>query len=160
MKKIKHFTILLLAFIVLNSCSKDDSPSCPKIEKISMKINGEYKQFFYSGRGIDLNSNGQGYTLFISFYSGTSSSPENSYQITIKLPYKKTGKNTIAEFDYFRVENLNYYQGDVAEQQLVSKVTVNKNTCFSATFSGSAILDGNEVNITEGVVDVIYDDPF
>ncbi len=161
MKIIKNLTLILLSIFVLNACSKDDdTPSCPTIEKVTMKINGEYKIFTVDGWGIDLNQNDSGHTLFISFSSGTFSPQQNSYSFTMKLPYKKTGNNIIKSFDYLRVENATSYTVDFAQQELTSKVTVNRNTCFSATFSGKATVNGTEITITEGVIDNVYDDPF
>lgn len=164
MKKIKHFVIILINLILLNSCAKDsednrDQP-CPKNEIVSMKINGEVRQFEVIGRGIDLDNAGSGHTLHLNLFTGVFSPQQNSYAITLKLPYKGIGNNIIKEIGYLRVHNATSIEGDFLQGQLQSEVKVNSNTCFSATFSGSAIINGNEIIISEGIINHIYDDPF
>lgn len=161
MKNIICLLLILPNFFILSSCSEDDeTETCPQTENISMKINGELKQFEISGWGIDLNNNKPGHTLSIQIFNGVINPRQDSYSITLKLPYKKTGTNSIEELNYFRVQNASSYEGNLVLGQLQSEVTVNKNTCFSATFSGRAIIDGNEIIITEGIINHIYKDPF
>jgi hypothetical protein len=160
MKNIQYALLLFISQFILNSCSKDNEPSCPQSENISMKINGEIKQFEISGWGIDLDNNNSGHTLSLQIFSGVFNPNQDSYAITLKLPYKKTGANIIKTFNYFRVENGSSFESDLALGELQSNVTVNKNTCFSATFSGRTIINGNEIVITEGVINHVYSNPF
>ncbi len=125
-----------------------------------MKINGEIKQFQISGRGIDLDNDNSGHTLTLYIHNGVLTPQQDTYDITLKLSYKKTGTNIFEEFNYLRVQNGNSSQVNFILDELQNKVTVNKNTCFSATFSGHAVIDGNEIIITEGIINHIYNDPF
>jgi len=160
MRNIRYILIIFVSQFILNSCSDDDGPDCPASENISMKINGEIKQFVVSGRGIHLDNDNSGHTLSLKISAGVFGPTQDSYAVTLKLPYKKTGVNIIEEFNYFRVQNLSSYEGDFVMGELQSNVTVNKNTCFSATFSGKAIINGNEIIITEGIINHTYADPF
>ena len=161
MRNIQFLLTIFTCLFIFNSCSKDDEESkCPEIENISMKINGELKQFQIIGWGIDLNNDGSGHTLSLQIFTGVFNPQQNSYDITLKLPYKKTGSNIIEEFNYFRVQNGTSSTVNFVSGEFQSKVTVNKNTCFSGTFSGHAIIDGNEIVITEGILNHVYADPF
>ena len=117
-------------------------------------------EFQIFGRGIDLDSDGSGHTLSLYMSYGVYSPQQNTHAITLKLPYKKTGSDIVEEFNYLRVQNASSAEGDFVQSELLSNVTVNKNTCFSATFSGSAIIGGDDVIITEGVINHVYSDPF
>lgn len=125
-----------------------------------MKINGEELQFQVQGRGIDLDREDHGHTLFLAVVTGDFSPAQDSYSIVIKLPYKATGNNIIEEFYYHRVENLSTVEGYFVPGNLQSNVTVNTKNCFSATFSGSAVIDGNEISISEGFIIHSYEYPF
>ncbi|MBU2929913.1 hypothetical protein [Winogradskyella psychrotolerans] len=161
MKSIKYGLITFISFIILNSCSNDDDAvSCPQTENATMTINGEVMDFQILGRGIDLDNDGSGHTLSLNLASGFYTPQQDTYAVTLKLPYKKTGTDIIEEFNYLRVQNGSSAEGDFVQSELISNVTVNKNTCFSATFSGSAIIGGNEVVITEGSINHTYSDPF
>jgi hypothetical protein len=164
MKKIRHLLIVFTSFLLLNSCSDDDDnddvQTCPQTEIASMKINSELKQFEINGRGIDSDNDGSGHTLSVFLLTGVFQPQQDSYAVTIKLPYKKTGTNIIEEFNYFRVQNGTSAEGDFVQGEFESTVTVNTNSCFSASFSGRAIIDGNEIVITEGIVEHVYDQPF
>lgn len=150
-----------MSLLLLTACSDDDTQSCPETEIVSMKINGELMQFDVNGRGIDLDSDGSGHTLSLKLSTGVFQPQQNSYAITLKLPYKATGANIIEEFDYFRVQNATSSEIDfVSQGELESSIRVNINSCFSATFSGSAIVNGNEIIITDGIIKHAYDDPF
>ncbi|HAT75264.1 MAG TPA: hypothetical protein DCS19_00055, partial [Flavobacterium sp.] len=118
------------------------------------------KQFQISGWGLDLDNDNSGHTLTLQIFSGILNPQQDSYAITLKLPYKKTGTNIIEEFNYFRVQNTSSFEGNFVPGELQSKVKVNRNTCFSATFSGRAIIDGNEIIITEGIINHVYSNPF
>lgn len=160
MKNIKYI-VLILTSLFINSCSQDsDEQNCPQNEIISMKINGEEMQFVVSGWGIDLDSDGKGHTLQIDLTSGVFYPQQNSYAISLKLPYKKTGNNIVKEITYLRIENTNEAEGSFTKEKLQTKVTVNKNSCFRATFSGSTIINGNQIVITDGILDLVYDNPF
>jgi len=163
MKKHLHLIIIFISLIILNSCSDDDddSQSCPQTEIASMKINDEQKQFDINGWGIDSDNDGTGHTLSLWLMTGVLQPQQDTYAITIKLPYKQTGNNIIEELNYFRVQNGTSSEIDfVAQGELVSNVIVNTNSCFSATFSGSVFLDGNEIIIENGIVEHVYDEPF
>jgi hypothetical protein len=161
MRNIKYSLMIFASLFVQQSCSKEkDATTCPETEYISMKINGETMQFKASGRGIDLNEDGLGHTLSLFNFAGVLSPKQDSYSITLKLPYKKTGIDIIEEFSYFRVQNTSSARVDFVQGELHSEVNVNTNTCFSATFSGRAIIDGNEIIITEGTMNRIYSEPF
>ncbi|GGD30748.1 hypothetical protein [Flavobacterium orientale] len=159
MKPIKLFGCIVLSLFLLNSCSSDDGPSCPQTETITMKINGEPMEFQMSGRGIDLDNDGSGHTLSLYLSNGTFS-PQNSYSITVKLPYKRKGTNILEEFIYTRIQNTTVTEGDFVAGTLLSKVNVNTKNCISMTFSGSLIIDGNEVVITDGKIEHVYNDSF
>lgn len=161
MKNVKYLLLIIISISLLNSCSKnDDETSCPETENVSMKINGEQKQFVVTGWGIDLDNDGSGYTLSLWIDNGVINPQQDSYSIVLKLPYKKRGNNIIEEFNYTRIQNATSFSGDFVQGELESKVSVNKNSCFSATFSGNLIIDGNQVIITDGVFNHTYDEPF
>ncbi|MBW8241586.1 hypothetical protein K1F50_02155 [Muricauda oceani] len=162
MKKQLHLLMFFVSLPLLNSCSDDDSQQpCPETEIASMEINDELKQFDINGRGIDIDNDGTGHTLSLWLMTGVLQPQQDTYAITIKLPYKQTGINIIEEFNYFRVQNGTSSEIDfIAQGKLESNVKVNTNSCFSATFSGSVVLNGNEIIITEGIVEHVYDDPF
>ena len=107
MKKHLHLIIIFISLIILNSCSNDDddSQSCPQTEIASMEINDESKQFDINGWGIDLDNDGTGHTLSLWLMTGVLQPQQDTYAITIKLPYKQTGNNIIEEINYFRVQN-------------------------------------------------------
>ncbi len=160
MKNINSFFLLCIGLLFFN-CSEDDTQvPCPQTETISMQINGETKEFTVYGRGIDLDNDGSGHTLGLWLSSGVFASPQDTYTIILKLPYKKTGANIVEEFTYIRAQNGSSAEGNFVEAELESNVTVNTNTCFSATFSGRATIGGNEIIITEGNLSHIYNDPF
>ena len=160
---IKHLHLILISvsLLMLNCGSDDDAPTCPENEIASFEINGELKQFQVNGRGIDLDNDGTGHTLSLYLMTGELQPQGDSYQLIIKLPYKQTGTNIIEEFFYDGVENGTSTEIDfVVEGELASDVMVNTNTCFSATFSGSVIVDGTEITIENGILKHVYDDPF
>jgi hypothetical protein len=92
--------------------------------------------------------------------AGVFSPSQDSYSISLKLPYKKTGNNIIEEFYYFRVQNTTALEAYFVPGEFQSNVTVNTKNCISLTFSGSAIIDGNEIFISEGIINHVYSDPF
>jgi len=91
MKYIK-LLIILISISLLNSCSEDSTDTytltCPENEIVSMKINGEKRQFEVIGRGIEFNNAGSGHTLQLNLFTGVLSPQQDSYDITLKLPYK------------------------------------------------------------------------
>lgn len=159
----KYIQFLILSCLpILNCCSNDDdSQICPQTKIASMEINEELKQFDTNGWGIDLDNDGTGHSLSLWLTAGVLQPQQDTYAITIKLPYKQTGTNIIESFSYFRVEGGTSNEIDfVAQGALESNVMVNTNSCFSATFSGSVFFNENEVVIENGVVEHIYDEPF
>lgn len=153
--------MLFVSFLLLNSCSKNDEAlPCPQTENISIKINGEEMQFQIMGWGIDLDRDGSGHTLSLMVVNGVFSPAQDSYSITLKLPYKTTGENIIEELRYFRVQNASSVEGVLAPANLQSRVNVNTNTCISLSFSGSAVIDGIEIVISNGIINHVYADPF
>ena len=161
MKNYLHLVLICFSLPILNCCSDDDSQICPQTEIASMEINKELKQFDIYGRGIDLDNDGTGHTLSLYLMTGVLQPQQDTYAITFKLPYKQTGKNIIEELHYFRVQNGTASEIDfVAQGVLESNVLVNTNSCFSATFSGSVLLNGTEISIEDGIVEHSYDEPF
>ena len=162
MKRYSYLLIMFIALISLNSCSNDDDNyPCPEVNNATMVINGESREFQVFGRGIDIN--GPGYTLSFWLSSIESESEQDSYSIVIKLPYQRTGTDIIERFGYIRRHKSTRTEeaGDVVAQgELESRVYVNRNTCFSATFSGNITQNGTELVITEGSIEQIYDEPF
>ena len=162
MKNLRNLFILFISIIALNSCSKEDNPPpCPIRESISIKVNGEFIPFISGGRGIDLDNDGSGHTLTLWFDSITlNPQDEPSYSIILKLPFKKDGTNVLEEFYFSRIENTTYTQGFFDIEELQSEVFVNRNTCFITKFSGTTIIEGTEIAITDGIINLIYDEPF
>lgn len=163
MKTVQYFVMFLTCLLLLYSCSKDaesEAPSCPQTENISMRINGEEKQFEIQGWGISLDNDGTGHTLELLIVSGVYYPSQDSYAISIELPYKKTGDNLIEEFNYFRVKDTTSARGDFDPGNLQSSVNINSNTCISLSFSGTAIIDGKKIIISEGVIEHVYRDAF
>ena len=162
MKNLRNLFILFISIIALNSCSKEDNPPpCPVKNSISLKVNGEFIPFVSSGRDITLDLDGSGHTLTLWFESITPNPQEQpSYSIILKLPFKKDGTNVLEEFYFSRIENTTYTQGFFDIEELQSEVFVNRNTCFIAKFSGTTIIDGTEIAITDGIINLIYDEPF
>lgn len=156
MRHLKFTITILISFFFLNSCSKEeDGLPCPQTENISMKINGEAMQFRAMGWGI-----GQDETLELQIAAGVFSPEHNSWTLSLKLPYKKTGNNIINELHYSRVNNSTTLQGYFEPGDFQSQVTVNTKNCVSLTFSGSIVIDGNEIVITEGIINYVYPKPF
>ena len=121
-----------------------------------MKINGVEKQFAVYGWSYFMDNDSSGHTLEMQLSSETLTPQQDTYAITLKMPYKKVGKNVIESINYFRVADMTSYEGNFTQAELQSKVTVSKNTCISATFSGSATINGNVVTITDGVIKHVY----
>ena len=125
-----------------------------------MKINGLEKQFQIAGIEINYNNSESGQTLIIDLFNGILQPKQDSYAIKFRVPYEKTGSNLIREMRYFRVQSPTSITGNFEQGQLQSNVTMNTNTCLSATFSGSAIFEGKEIVISEGIINHIYIYPF
>lgn len=161
MKNLQYFVMLFLGLFLASSCSKDTEPqACPQTENISMKINGEEKEFEMQGWGIEINKDGTGHTLQLVIASGVFSPSQDSYSISMLLPYKKTGENIIEKFKYLRVQNATSAGGDFVPGNLQSTVTVNSSTCISMSFSGSLTIDGDEIIISEGIISHTYPKAF
>lgn len=150
--------MLLLTLLSL-SCSKEDNNNVCLETNVSMVINGELQTFQTTGRGIDLNPGGNGHTLRIWLYRGTSN-PLVEQSILIILPYKKTGNNILENFMYNQYAIGTTFDGDFSNGTIESKVITNSRTCFYATFSGT-FNDGNqEFVITDGKLSYQYETPF
>lgn len=158
MKTLKHLILILTAIFLLNACS-DDGDTCPSNNFITATINGEERQFVVNSWGIDLNPDGRGHTLQVAMTTGGFPS-QDSYTLSFTLPYKKKGNNIVTEMYYSQWQNGTYIEGTFEPQELQTKVTTNKSSCISATFSGSATFEGTEIIITDGVLDHVYGDPF
>lgn len=156
MRHLKFTITILISFLFLNSCSKEeDSLPCPQTENISMKINGEEMQFRAMAWGIV-----QEPTLELEIAAGVFAPQHNSWSLSLKLPYKKTGNNLIEELLYTRVINSTTVQGYFEPGDLQSQVTVNTKNCISLTFSGRIVIDGNEIVITDGIINYVYPKAF
>ncbi len=161
MKYLKFPITILISFLFLNSCSKEEEVSpCPQSENISMKINGEEMEFTAMGWGIDLDRDDTGHTLYLQIFDGTLYPQQNSWSLSLFLPYKKTGNDIIEKILYFRVPNATPNEGYFYPGDLQSKVTVNTKNCISLTFSGRIVIDGNEIIISDGIIDHVYPYPF
>jgi len=161
MKLIKHFVLFLSALLFISSCADDDDKmSCPAVVKVSAKVNGETVVFQALGRAIDFIGNGDGHTLTLHLISGVYSPQQDSYDIQIMLPYKKTGKNVVEGIRYFRVQNQTSTQILLSQSQIQSKVRINRNTCVSLEFSGTGSVDGTSVTISDGLLEYTYEEPF
>ena len=161
MTKMKNkLSLFLLGFVlcfIVNSCSDDDDVACPETFA-SMIINGELKEFQVYGRGINIREKGHA----LSFNLGALNEPVNEEtDIFIVLAYKKTGENII-EFFQYKQRNLNSNPiiGDFVNGEFENVVTINTPDCFSATFSGRLNMNGEEFIITDGVLDITYDESF
>jgi hypothetical protein len=160
MKNIIPFLAFLCVIVIgITSCSDDDKEvPCPQTS-ISAVINGVAYTFAEGGRGIDLRQNG--YELRLNFYAGTDANAETVRQFSLVVPFEKTGKNLITELSYLQYDHEgNSISGDFAEQELTSDVLINRKSCFSATFSGKLTDNGQEISITNGKIDYLYDEPF
>lgn len=159
--RFKNLLLLTCCYFVVNSCSENEERQiCPGTQIIKMKINGEEMNFTLYGRGIDLDNDGSGHTLSLYLIAGESNPQQNTHNVTLHLPFKKTGKNILENIHYLRVESVTSFEGDFTQSNVESKVTVNKNSCIRATFSGSMTINGNAVTISDGVIDHVYSDPF
>ena len=160
MKTLKIHLIATFFIITTIGCSNEaTNQNCPDSDYIVAKVNGENLVFSVTGRSIDLNNEG-GHTLKIFLGSGVHYPVQDSYDITIQLRYKKTGSNVIDKIIYQRVGDGLNISTELDKTQIESRITVNKNTCFSGTFSGSTTVDGNAISIIDGVVEHNYEEPF
>lgn len=161
MKNPAYLLLLFLSPLVLNSCSKESAPpACPEVPSLSMKINGEEKEFVVQGRGIEPNADGTGHILHLILVNGKYYPTQDTHTLSIKLPYKEIGNNIFTEFDYHRAAGGSSAVASFIPGNLQNSVHTNTNTCVSMTFSGSATMDGSELVISEGIVDHVYENPF
>lgn len=140
MKKLFLFLSVAVLTFSLNSCSSDDSSGGG--EKITFKINGTSKTF----TNIDVyEANGEKY---ITGYIGSANDP--SEVIFIEADANNTG-SAIISVEY-------YDNGDDYDGGLNANITVNTDTKFKATFSGTMIAfdGGSEVPLTNGSIDVSF----
>lgn len=143
--------------MVFCACSNDDTSQKCYVTEVTMTVNGEHQSFQALGRGIDLRS--WGYELGI-WLDRRSFTPLREQSISIKLPYKRLGKNIIQSFVYNQyVDNVPFI-GDFLLGDFESQVFSNNSKCFYATFSGK-FSDGNqEIEITNGVLKYTYEESF
>ncbi len=160
MKKLNKILIVFFSLFILISCSEEEKmPNCSLVEKISMKINGELKEFEYRGRGIVLIKEGT-YILDFSISAGVFNPIQDSYGLYLELPYKKTGTDLIQKFSYSRIKDTDSIDVDfIQDGELESEITVNTNSCLGIKFSGRVMINNQEVIITDGVINHIYDEP-
>ena len=151
--------VYLFLLLVLFSCSNDDNTYQCSEENSSMKINGEMQTFQTLGYGIDLVSlNPISHKLQINLYRSTDGlHQQNIYFI---IPFKKTGKNKMTEFHYLENNNGQSFEGDFIDGEFTCNVKSNSNKCFYATISGKLTVNGQTVEIKDGIVSVIYETPF
>ncbi len=158
MKKIITIGILLLLLINFSSCSSDDDSQQSCLEtSIIININGDVQSFQATGRALNLRENGHELTLSLSRHV---SEPHQEQFITIKLPFNKTGENSINYFVYRQNIEGSRIEGDFTDHDFQSNVITNTNECFYATFSGKLNNDHQEVTINEGEVIFKYEEPF
>ncbi|RZJ50155.1 MAG: hypothetical protein EOO44_16935 [Flavobacterium sp.] len=152
------FSILV---ITVFSCNKDDDNHKDKLDckptTISMVVNGKPQTFQALGYGIDLSS--KGYVLHLNG-DQRSNDPLQERGIAVILPYKKTGKNIIDEFNYHQYINSVSFDGDFTDGIFECNVIINRNSCFYATFSGTLNDGKQEIIITDGIISYQYNDPF
>lgn len=150
-------TILCVIAFTTISCSNDDDHQPCYATDVTMTINGEVQSFQAYGRGIDIREDG--YELQLYFYRG-SSNPFSEQNLTVKLPYKKRGKNIFEAFLYSQYIDNTPFEGDFLDGELQSQVITNTSNCFYATFSGT-LSDGNqEIVITNGELKYEYEESF
>ena len=155
MRNITKFSAILSALVFALSCSGGSSePNCEG-SGITMKINGETQTFDCNGYGIDWNGHGHTLTLWFTRYTAP-----NSYQnIYIEMPYRKTGANKFEKLQFGQSGDIEYFEGNFLSGQFESKITSNRTTCVSGTFSGRLSDGSQEIVITEGVLGNQYDEP-
>lgn len=125
--------------------------------RVTMEINGEIQNFQAIGRGIDLRENGLELQLNL---DRRSNNPFRQQTVSVILPYRTTGENTITEFYYNQNIDNTEFSGDFTDGSLKSNVLTNNRYCFYATFSGS-LSDGiQELVIRDGELSFEYEIPF
>ena len=154
------FTFAILS-IALLACSNDNNHEVT-LEciptNVSMTVNGDVQTFQAIGRGIDITENG--YILSINLDRRNFGST-NEQGVYLELPYKRTGKNLIKNFIYHQYINNVPFDGNfVTDGNFQSEVLINRETCFSATFSGTLKIGAQEIVITKGVLNYTYETPF
>lgn len=150
----KKYIFLLIATLLL-ACSKDSDPSINQTN-IRMKINGVERTFNLSGYGINLMANGK-HRLSIQMYTNDVSGVSEEY-ITISLIYKKKGNDIIDAFTCFANPNGN--QANATGNSFHNKVTINNRKQFAAKVWGTMTNGTSTVEITDGIIEVVYNDPF
>lgn len=156
----KNKIIYSLLFLILLSCSKDDDNQTCVDADSTMVINGELQTFQTLGYGIDLVSlNPISHELQINLYRSSTGS-FNEQNIYFILPYKKTGKNKITEFHYSESSISQNFEGDFINGEFECNVKSNSRKCFYATVSGKLVIGNQTVEITDGIISVVYDEPF
>ncbi|WP_121667356.1 hypothetical protein [Mesonia aquimarina] len=153
--------IFILLSLIIFGCSKDDEDNkynCENIESIGdINLNDENYTLETTGRGIDLREDGYEVSLFYSYYSES-----NSINISIKFPYKKTGKNVIEKihFSYTqRSDNPEYYTIDLTPENFKSEVFGNTDYCFEGEFSTDIQIGGKNFVFDKAILSYKYEEP-
>ncbi|RZK04901.1 MAG: hypothetical protein EOO46_16245 [Flavobacterium sp.] len=160
MKTKSHFLLILFVSIsfILSSCSDDDAPEIPcSPTKLTMKVNGEASEQVAGGRGIDWHWTRKIHILHLNFYTDIHTQGLSS--LSISLPFKKTGKNIIEQFGFNEIVDGEFVFRNLIGEDFETEVIINRSTCFYATFSGKFVLNGQEIEITDGIVSYEYEEP-
>ncbi|WP_445454752.1 hypothetical protein [Flavobacterium sp. 25HG05S-40] len=153
-KNIAFGVFILVSFL---SCSSDNANPEDKITSVTATINGVPMTFQAYGYGIDLTNNG--YKLGLNFGRSVAS-PFEEYGFYLEMRYKKKGNNVIEKFIYHQGIIGNSFDGDFVDGTFENTVSVNKNSRFKATASGSLTIGDKTVTITDLKINYVYEDPF
>ena len=154
MKKI----FFLFAFIVVFSCSGDDAASEPADfdTSITMNVNGQPETFYLSMTDI-VGSGTGGYTLTMRIAQWDEANSSEDY-MEFTMPFKKKGKDIISGFYYFQSSETG--MTNAVEQTFTSRITLNTNKRFKATFSANFTQpNGDQVSISDASVNINYNEP-
>ena len=155
---IKKLVFIVVISICFFACSSDSSSNPEdKITSATMIINGQFMTFQVSG--YDLHPIDNGYQLTVELSRYVNMPADEQYNISIVVKYKKTGHNIITGFKYYQSVLGQGFFADFAEGNLVSDVSVNTNTRFKCSASGSMTQGSQTVTITDLKVNYIYDEP-
>ncbi len=160
MNRVHRIIFCLVLFAVTISCSSDDDNEtaplpCP-VFNVSFIQDGEAVEFTQSGFGLSLRQDG--YDLELYFGSTDNSNGVTSRNLSISVTYGATGTNVIDELAYSQNSNTGRISTDLVNESFQTEVLINSDTCFSATFSGSIDLGNEQVVITNGIMNVQYEE--
>lgn len=161
MKKTTLLFLSILSAALFFSCSDDDKNNAPVQTcyptHIEMKVNGEFIEMDAMGRGIMLTQNG--YVLDLNF-GHYKSDPTKEVTIYIELPYQKTGKNLLTDFNFRYYFGDEYFTADINQGDVISEVISNTNKCFYMIFTATLTKNNKTYQITDGIVKYTYEEPF